>query len=193
MNTIVSSPRAPASQESLYPLTEFYARYGRALPTVTAVEGSDVPEPYQSLLVHRRDMTPTLEDFYGCDIHLEILHREQVGDLYFRQVVLRLNDSDRAVEFGANKIRLDFYPPEIRDLILAEHLPLGHILKVFGLPHTSLPQAFLRVESDAFINQSLGLVAREELYGRRNTLRDPLGRPLSEIVEILAPPGTRAE
>ena len=37
------------------------------------IEGARVPEPYRGLLVHEKDMTPTLEAFHGGDIHLRIL------------------------------------------------------------------------------------------------------------------------
>ena len=37
------------------------------------------------------------------------------------------------------------------------------------------------------INEALRLSGANVLYGRRNTLYDPEGRPLAEIVEILPP------
>jgi len=174
--------------EHLYPLNEFYAQAGFALPQIELIAGADVPEPYRQLLVHNDDMTPTLEQYYGCDIHLEILRRRQEGVFYFREVVLRLDGSEQPVEFGANKISLALFSPAVRRLILAERLPLGHILKVHQVPHTSRPQAYLRVQVDEFMGRSLGLARGQVIYGRRNTLRDPQDRPLSEIVEILPPP-----
>jgi hypothetical protein len=38
------------------------------------------------------------------------------------------------------------------------------------------------------MNRAFRLTGRHTLYGRRNTIRDPQGRALSETVEIL-PPG----
>ena len=173
----------------LFPLDEFCAQAGRPAPHTEFIPGDEVPEPYRSLLVHRHDMTPTLEQFYGSDIHLEILSREQWGEAYFRQVVLRLNGSELPVEFGANKISLELFSAALRDLILEERVPLGHLLRVHHIHHTNHPQAFLRVHPDEFICRALGLAEAPVLYGRRNTLRDPQGRPLSEIVEILPPAG----
>ena len=49
----------------LYPLNEFYEQAELPLPPAIRVEGRDVPEPYKSLLVHERDMTPTIADAYG--------------------------------------------------------------------------------------------------------------------------------
>lgn len=177
-----------ALAEHLYPLNEFYAQAGFSLPQIELISGAEMPEPYRQLLVHTNDMTPTLEDYYGSDIHLEVLRRRQEGECYFREVVLHLDGSEKPVEFGANKISLALFSPEVRRLILAERLPLGHILKAQQVPHTSRPQAYLRVHVDQFMRRSLGLAKAQVIYGRRNTLRDPQGRPISEIVEILPPP-----
>ena len=147
-----------------------------------------VPEPCKTLLVHQNDMTPTLEKFYGRDLHLQVLGRRKKTDVYFREVVLRLDGSDRAVEFGAIKINLALFTPATREKILNEHLPLGHILAEDAVPHASRPRAYLRLASDKLINEVLGLTGAHVLYGRRNTLFDPQQRPLAEIVEILPPP-----
>jgi len=72
-------------------------------------------------------------------------------------------------------------------LILAEHLPLGRILSDCGVHHRTEVKAFLRVESDALINQAFGLDKATELLGRKAVISDLQGRPLSEIVEILPP------
>ena len=181
----------PAVLPHVYPLDEFYARAGLSLPRIEVIAGSEIPEPYHALLVHNNDMTPTLEAFHGADIHLEILRSEPRGEFYLREVVLRLDQSNTPVEFGANKINLNLYGPVVRQLILQEHLPLGHILKTHHVPHTTQPKAFLRLQSDAFIDRALGLKHPCVLYGRRATIWDPQQRPLSEIVEIL-PPEQRA-
>ena len=56
-----------------YPLDEFYAQAGLPLPAIEQIGGEDMPEPYRSLLVHQRDMTPTLEKFHGGKIHVHEL------------------------------------------------------------------------------------------------------------------------
>src|SRR6266699_5986765 len=140
------APSAPATAlPYVYPLDDFYARAGLALPAIERISGEQMPEPYRSLLVHERDMTPTLEKFHGSDIHLKILKREQRGDFYFREVVLQLDGSELPVEFGANKVSLVLFPPKARQLILEEHLPLGRILKECEIPHMTFAKAFFRV------------------------------------------------
>lgn len=167
-----------------YPLDDFYAQAGRTLPRIEAVDGKNVPEPYQTLLVHQNDMTPTLEKFYNSKIHLEVLRRQERGDYYFREVVLRTEEG-KPVEFGAIKISLALFPPAARAQILSERTPLGTLLAEYKVTHSSRPKAFLRIESDDFINTALKTTGKQWLYGRRNTLWDPEHRPLAEIVEIL--------
>ena len=169
----------------VHPLDEFYAAAGLPLPPLDQIDGEAMPEPYHSLLVHRHDMTPTLETFHQRRIHLQVLGRRRKGESYFREVVLRLDETDQPVEFGAIKINLALFPPEARDEILHERLPLGHVLHEYKIPHSSRPRAYLRVASDKFINDVLGMTGAHVLYGRRNTLFDPQDRPLAEFVEIL--------
>ncbi len=168
-----------------YPLSEFYSRAKLALPGIEMIPGDRVPEPYRTLLVHNNDMTPTLEGFHKADIHLEILSRDRRGDFYFREVVLRLNHDEKPVEFGANKVYVGRFPEEARELILAEQLPLGRILRDCGLKHQTEAKAFLRVQSDELINRAFDLEQSTVLYGRKAVISDAQGRPLSEIVEIL--------
>jgi chorismate-pyruvate lyase len=175
----------PARFVLVHPLDEFYQQMGMALPPLQEVDGEVVPRPYKQLLVHHDDMTPTLEKYYGRDIHLRLLSRRRKGSSYFREVVLLLDGTDQPVEFGAIRIYLDRFGAEARRQILEEQRPLGHILQERGVKHTSRPKAFLRLASDHFINDALQLTGANVLYGRRNTLFDPQERPLAEIVEIL--------
>ncbi len=178
---------APAAVPFAYPLDDFYAGAGLPLPKIERIRGEEMPEPYRSLLVHDNDMTPTLEKFHGVDIHLKILKREQRGDFYFREVVLQLDGSDTAVEFGANKVSLVLFPPKARQLILEERVPLGTVLRECEIAHTTHAKAFFRVAPDELISSVLNLSAPTPLYGRRATIFDTQKRPLSEIVEILPP------
>jgi chorismate-pyruvate lyase len=171
-----------------HPLDDFYALAGLTLPRIEMVAGHAVPQPCQQLLVHEGDMTPTLEKFYESAIHLEVLRSERHGEFYFREVVLVTDDVQERVEFGAIKIFLNLFPPAACTDILAERLPLGSILAKYRIDHTSRPKCFLRIQSDDLINRALGLNGSHTLYGRRNTLSNPEGHPLAEIVEILPPP-----
>lgn len=177
----------PSLAAAVFPLTEFYRRAGVPLPEFRLVDAARVPEPWRGLLVHDRDMTPTLEEHHGGEIRIEVLGRERRGEAYFREVILRRQRDDRAVEFGANCIDLTRLPPLVRRLVLQEQLPLGHLLKAHDFPHHGKPRAFFRVEADAVIRRAFGLEGPTTLYGRRNTLRDREGRPFSDVIEILPP------
>jgi chorismate-pyruvate lyase len=171
----------------LHPLDEFYAHAGHPLPPFNEVEGEAVPEPYKTLLVHQNDMTPTLEKFHQGSVHLHVLGRRRKDNVYFREVVLKLDGTNQPVEFGAIKINLHRLSTKARAQILEEKLPLGHILAELRIPHASRPKGYLRIASDLLINDVLSLNGAQVLYGRRNTLFDPQDHPLAEIVEILPP------
>jgi len=171
----------------LYPLDEFYSQAGWSLPSVYQLEGADVPEPFQQLLVHENDMTPTLEAFHGGQLSVRVLMRRLEGDTYARHVLLTLNGSQAPVEFGAIIIHLQHLPAEARDDILAEWRPLGAVLAAHHIEHTSHPLAFLAVTADDRMKEALHLNGTPTLYGRRNVLRDVHGNVLAEIVEILPP------
>lgn len=171
----------------LYPLDAFYERAGLALPAAERISGVDVPEPYSQLLVHDRDMTPTLERFHGERITLEVIGRRHDDPVLSRLVVLRLVDTHKPVEFGAIAIHLDRFPEDARPVLLESRIPLGTVLADWQIPHRSRPSAFLRVFPDALVRGGLGLATIRPLYGRRNTLLNPDGQPLADVVEILPP------
>ena len=187
MRTAATKNVQDSSRSIAHPLDEFYARSGLSLPPLDRIDGEAVPEPYKALLVHERDMTSTLENFHAERIHLRLLSRDQRNDDYFREVLLVLDSNEKPVEFGAIRIHLERVSAPARRAILEERLPLGRILNDSGIEYASCPGAFLRIASDKVINEVLGLNGAHILYGRRNTLFNPVGEPLAEIVEILPP------
>ncbi len=166
-------------------LDRFYARAGVCLPRIEPLEGGDVPEPYRSLLVHSRDMTPTLEGFHRQPIHLLVLNRESEEGAYWREVVLRRAQDGRPVEYGVIRIWLTHLPPSAAQSVLEEQRPLGKILQAEAIPHLSWPQAFFTVQADARLGAILRLHRPGALYGRRNVLLDASRRLIAEVIEIL--------
>ena len=146
-----------------------------------------MPVPYRSLLVHERDMTPTLEDAYGTGIRLRVLEYELRDNVVSRQVALIAEGREEPVAFGAIKIDLENLPPRARSLVLELKQPLGTILRTQGVPHISRPDVFMRVESDSLINGALQLSGSYQLFGRRNVILDSEQRTLAQVVEILPP------
>ena len=168
-------------------LERFYEPTGLSVPALQELKAEEVPPPYQGLLVHSSDMTPTLENFYGQALRLRVLSRERQADSYKREVILWLAGDARPVEYGVIRICLDRLPPAARQLVLQEQRPLGDILQGEAIPHLSWPQAFFRLKSDAHAGAALGLRHPGFLYGRRNVLLDGSRQLLAEVIEVLAP------
>lgn len=171
-----------------FPLDEFYSAEGRSLPPIDQIDGKAMPQPYRQLLVHQGDMTPTLEKFHGSRISLKLFDKRLGSDGWLsRRVALLLDETGTPVEFGAIRINLNLFSKVAQEHILEGKRPLGTILNEDGIVHTSRPIAFLRVQSDELINQTLSLATSQTLYGRRNVLYNENDEPLAEVVEILPP------
>ena len=171
----------------LYPLNEFYAEASLALPFATRINGREMPEPYRRLLVHDRDLTPTMEAFYDRKMNLRVLKYALDHEVFSRQILLIPEGSETPVVFGAIKIYLDEFPTAARDLVLERKLPLGTILESQAIRHFSKPDAFFEVEADDSIREALGIAGPATLYGRRNVLGNSTGRKLAQVLEILPP------
>jgi hypothetical protein len=168
-------------------LERFYSRAGLPPPRLDPLKAEEVPPPYQALLVHSSDMTPTLEGFYQQPLGLTVLSRELQSDSYLREVLLRIEPGKKPVAYGVIRICLDHFPVAARQRILEEQRPLGNILQTEAIGHLSWPQAFFRAEPDAHMTALLRLEQRRDVYGRRNVLLDGSRRLLAEVIEILAP------
>jgi len=168
-------------------LERFYTRGGLPLPLVSQLRGEQVPEPYRQLLVHSRDMTPTLEAFHGRKLVITVLSRERDQESYLREVLLRPATEERPVEYGVIHIFLDKLPTTARQAVLAEERPFGDILQTEGVGHLSWPQSFFQIEADAHMGRVLGVRPPARLYGRRNVLVDGARRLLAEVIEVLPP------
>lgn len=187
-DTQYTSPPAVYRSGLLFPLDALHRRAGRSVPSATPLAPEALPEPQRTLLVHDRDMTRTLEQFHRGTIHLELLSWHQEDGAYWREVVLRMDGSEKPVEFGAIRITLEHFEEPWRSQIVEGHCPLGGILNASGIGFRSSPEAYFSITSDPFVTGVLGLRGSPTLYGRRNRLRSAEGELLAEIVEILPPP-----
>jgi chorismate-pyruvate lyase len=189
-SSLVDNPaelQAAAETSLLYPLNEFYRESGLALPAVVRIGGTQMPEPYRSLLAHEHDMTPTLEAAYGRRMNLRVLKYVLHGDVFSRLIVLIPEDRTAPVVFGAIKIYLEHFSAEARRLVLERRLPFGTILQSQGMEHFGHPDAYLKVTPDALIQGALQIADRCQLYARRNALWGSGGRKLAQVLEILPP------
>lgn len=178
---------ASTAHELLYPLTLFCENGGHALPAFEAIDGATMPRPYRDLLVHRGDMTSRLESFHGGAIVIEVLQHEPTPEAYRREVVLRIEATGLAVEYGAIEINVGAFDGELRRLILEEHLPLGGLLNRFGIRYRSEPRAFIRLGADAVMQRVFETPEAREFFGRSNVLLGDGDQVLARIVEVLRP------
>ena len=173
-------------------LERFFEPTGLSVPPLHELKGTEVPQPYRSLLVHSSDMTSTLARFYGETPRLRVLSRERRNNSYKREVILWVTAGNRPVEYGIIRIYLDRLPPLARQLVLREERPLGDILNGEAIAYLSWPQAFFRLKADPHAGASLGLRRPGFLYGRRNVLLDGSRQLLAEVIELLAPAGRQS-
>ena len=178
---------ATAPCDLLYPLTLFCENGGHALPSCEVIGGAEMPPPYRDLLVHCGDMTSRLEAFHRGEIVIEVLHHEHTAEAYRREVVLRVDATGLAVEYGAIEIELSAFEGELRRLILEEHLPLGGLLNRFDIHYRSEPKAFIRLGADVVMQRVFEMPEAREFFGRCNVLIGENDHVLARIVEVLRP------
>ena len=145
---------------------------------------TQLPERDHRLLVHSNDMTSTLSQFHGSPLHVDILQKRQLDDLYLREVFLRTK-AETIVEYGVIAVALDQFTPDQQSAILAGEIPLGGLLHLFQIPFASAPIGYVSVPSKGLSDTPLQLPADSTCYGRFNRLSKPTGEPLAWILEIL--------
>ena len=169
----------------LYPLS--FMRSVRGLPKLNYVEvgAHEVPEPYQSLLVHEGDMTSRLEAYHKSEQRVQAIRSSRSGGKYFREVILESIESGKATEYGAIEIQLDSLSQEVCEKIIEAKQPLGGILNQFRIPYSSSPRGFIRVVPDGPIVEAFSEVESDHLYGRSNQIAGFNQQVIARIVEIL--------
>ncbi len=148
------------------------------------LEGGWVPQPYRDLLVHQREMTPTLEAFHRDTLRLDVLRAVETGTgEYLREVLLFTARLGRPVVYGVIEIYLGRFTATEADVIRGGQEPFGRILIRGGRYTISRPIGFFRYDA-AFPYAGL---PSGVCYGRYNQLWDEGEAPLATIFEIMAP------
>jgi len=173
-----------SSNGILFPLDFVYARSGVELPRVTPIAPDDIPLPYRSLLVHRSDMTLTLERHFGGRVALRPLATFLQGPWYFRRVLLAQEYTGRPVEMGAIRIRIPSFPARIQKEILKNDVPLGRLLRDGGVHYESRPIVFLSVVPNPEMMGVFWMREPKTLFGRRTEMIHK-GAKIGDIVEVL--------
>jgi chorismate-pyruvate lyase len=187
MTPVYPSNLNELTESLMWPLNLFYAYYKRDMPEITPLFDWHMPEPYKQLLVHERNMTPTLEAFYTSSIHIERLNVVPDKQECSREVILHLDTDKRPVEYGASRIFLNNLPQKAIDQICEGHMPLGTILNQNNCQHTVELSGFFKVKPTSFFTNVFSSTNGTPLYGRRNTLVALNGKPIAEVCEILPP------
>ncbi len=183
----MAAPNKPVHPDVLHPLGMF--RHARGLPSLKheIIEGSEIPQPYRDLLVHRDDLPPLLEAFHGSPLQARRLTSSNDGRAYFREDVLETVGDGKPVEYGAMEIGLANLPEELHEEVVAAKRPLDAILIRHRLSYSSSPLAFVKAIADAPIREALGIEGESVLYGRSIEITGFNGENYARIVEILPP------
>ena len=155
-----------------------------APPKVQIVEPDEIPLPYRSLLVHKDDMTLTLERHFGDRIVLRPLSTFSRGHSYFRRVLLVQEYSGHPVEMGAIRMRLDAFGQRLRTRILKNQIPLGRILRDGRFTYLNWVRAFLAITPSPEMMGLFWMREPKTLYGRRTEIRRRNVK-IADIVEVL--------
>jgi chorismate-pyruvate lyase len=193
-------------RQSLAPLLTLFERKGVRACELLEVADSRVPEPYRELLVHDRNMTPTLERFFGARVCLDVLdcdHEPARSELR-RWVLLRLEPGakSRVVALGCVTINLAALPRAVAEEVLQGKRPLGTLLLEAKVKQRCRPVLFFSAPGDHALLAQLLCGSREappssegpdrlppeRFYGRCNRITgESEAAVIAEVVEILAP------
>jgi chorismate-pyruvate lyase len=192
MSALLANQQRPKDEvtrtDILAPLRFFYG-LGSESPRVTFIDASTMPKDERWLLVHESDMTPRLADFHQNRITLDVHAKSRIGNYLVRASVLKRQNDEVPVEFGAIGIHLEGFDEVTRELVLSGQIPLGGILHQQKVAHSSHPSGYFQIEIDQRLASLLGAREGQTLYGRCNELRHADGSCLAEVVEVLPGPG----
>ena len=166
-------------------LTKAFARQGMKYPELVTASALKIPQPYRSLLVHDSNMTSKLQRHHRDSLSLEVLHLRAAEDELEREVLLRRRGDGKPVEYSVIRIVLASLGMPLRAAILAGAVPLGQILKTFGIEYSSQSREYFQIGGNRYLRQLLGDGNAAVRFGRINTLRQPRGGLLAEAIEIL--------
>ena len=169
-----------------YPLDVLYAHVGLAAPRPQRLTPARLPAPYRQLLAHDRDMTSTLEGYFADRLAVRVLTTFMRGRVYYRRVLLALEQTGRPVGMGAVALRLDTFPPALRARIVAQREPLGRVVLRAGAAFVSCPEAFFRLTPNAEMLGVFHMPAGVPLYGRQSRAYLD-GKAIGHIIEVLPP------
>jgi chorismate-pyruvate lyase len=175
---------------SISQLTDLFFPAIAELGEFQAVDASELPEAYQSLLAHSDHMTVTVEAWHNSLVDLRVLAErslpatEQDGDSYARKILLALQRDGSPAQFGIMRINLAGLPEIVRLEIESQALPLGRIMIRHHLMRAVELCQLWRVKPGPELRLQLQLEDDEPIYGRTARISVD-GRPAVELLEIV--------
>ena len=156
------------------------------LPQCFEIDAEQAPQRERELLVHRRHMTVTLEEHYHDRLRVVPYRVHQQGDLYGRKLDLVADSSGLVVMTGIMLFNFSCCNSKVRDLILAEEIPLGRILIENRVLRRISTETFVRIEArDPFVER-FGLKVPQPAFGRLATIFYD-GEPAVDLLEVVRP------
>jgi hypothetical protein len=161
------------------------------------IAGSEVPEPYATLLVHDHHMTAALEEHYGQNLSLELLAVRQRGEDYARKLLLRAGAGGPVALAGIMRFLLQHCGETVRREIVEGRRPLGRILVEYDVMRHVQSVAFLKVGLEGELGRLFGESASDATATRSGYTYGRLAvlfcneEPAVELLEIVAPTEVR--
>ncbi|MBN12127.1 MAG: hypothetical protein CMI17_03875 [Opitutaceae bacterium] len=149
------------------------------------IEGSEMPVPYRDLVVHNKDMTSTLADLHSSGIGLEVLNETNERSGHVREVVLFADPTGKPVEYGAIRIQLDHFRPEVSKAIVEGKELRGSTLNRMQYTYASRPKGFFLIQAPLVCQKRFGCSEDSLLYGRYNQLFNNEENETASFIEIL--------
>jgi 4-hydroxybenzoate synthetase (chorismate lyase) len=167
-------------------LTGMFSPPGALIERAEHIPASTTPEPYRSMLVHEHHMTVTMEQYHGTSVNVQVIDKQQEGEIYCRKIILTRSDDGRPVQFGIVRFNFEYVTKAVRDEIIAGKIPLGRVLIMHNvLRHIDLG-AILKISAGPELAQLLDMPEHGVTYGRLATIF--CNRlPAVDLLEISAP------
>jgi len=173
-----------AMSDSISQLTELFFSDPGELGTFDAVEASDLPDAYRSLLAHQDHMTVTVEAWHNSLVDVRVLEEHRDQDSYARKILLVAQRDSRPVQFGIVRINLADLPEIVRLEIESQALPLGRIMIRHHLMREVELCQLWRVNPGPDLRLRLQLESDEPIFGRTARILVD-GQPVVELLEIV--------
>jgi chorismate-pyruvate lyase len=123
MSNIPAKPTPDARQ-----LMELFYDDPSSVCDLSQVAYEQVPEPYQTLLVHNAHMTVAVESHHKTLVSVEVLDINETDEHYSRKILLRRITDDVVVQFGVVRLHHQLIPQVAWKRIRNQEAPLGRIL-----------------------------------------------------------------